>query len=344
LRRWVGLLSTVLALGLFAGACGGEAGQGGRPVGAEEERSVAAGETPAGRPTISIAVNPWTGSAVNANIAKVILERELGYNVELLPIDENAQFSALWGGRLDATLEVWPSGHRQDILRYIEGRTGGPVRGGGGGVVDGGPLGVVGDIGWWVPTYMLTDDPELATWRGLKGHEQLFATPESDGHGRFLAGDPSFVSYDREIIKSLGLDLEVTYAGSEAALLDALDAAFKKQDPLLMYFWTPHWAHDRYDLTQLKLPPFDADCAASLRERDGKGYDCDYADDVLFKAFSASLEKRSPAAFDFLSNFRYTNDDQEEVAYLVDAKGVDVAKAARRWVDGNQDVWRSWLP
>jgi glycine betaine/proline transport system substrate-binding protein len=207
LRRWVGLLSTVLALGLFAGACGGEAGQGGRPVGAEEERSVAAGETPAGRPTISIAVNPWTGSAVNANIAKVILERELGYNVELLPIDENAQFSALWGGRLDATLEVWPSGHRQDILRYIEGRTGGPVRGGGGGVVDGGPLGVVGDIGWWVPTYMLTDDPELATWRGLKGHEQLFATPESDGHGRFLAGDPSFVSYDREIIKSLGLDL-----------------------------------------------------------------------------------------------------------------------------------------
>jgi glycine betaine/proline transport system substrate-binding protein len=342
-RRWVGLLSTVLALGLFAGACGGDAGQGGRPVGAQEEQGAVAGETAAGGPTITLAVNPWTGSAVNANVAKVILERELGYRVELVPIDENTQFAALASGRLDATLEVWPSGHRQDVLRYIEGRTGGPVRGGGGGVVDGGRLGVIGNLGWWIPTYMLADRPELATWRGLKGHEYLFATPESGGRGRFLAGDPSFVSYDEEIIRSLGLDLRVVQAGSEAALLDALDAAFENRAPLLTYFWTPHWAHDRYDLTEVELPRFDDDCAASLR-RDGEGYDCDYADDVLFKAFSASLEKREPRAFAFLSSFRYTNDDQEEVAYLVDAEGVAVDEAARRWVDGNQDVWRSWLP
>jgi glycine betaine/proline transport system substrate-binding protein len=120
LRRWVGLLSTVLALGLLAGACGGDAGQSGRPVGSEAERAAgAAGGAAAGRSTITLAVNPWTGSAVNANIAKVILERELGYGVDLVPIDENVQFSALASGRVDATLEVWPSGHRQDILRYI---------------------------------------------------------------------------------------------------------------------------------------------------------------------------------------------------------------------------------
>jgi glycine betaine/proline transport system substrate-binding protein len=312
-------------------------------VGGEEERPAAARKTPTGRSTISLAVNPWTGSAVNANIARVILERELGYGVELVDIDENTQFSALSRGRLDATLEVWPSGHRQDILKYIEGRTGDRVRGGGGGVVDGGRLGVIGNIGWWIPTYMLADRPELASWRGLKGHEHLFATA-SGGQGRFLAGDPSFVSYDAEIVKSLGLDLRVVHTGSEAGLLDALDAAFQKRDPLLLYFWTPHWAHDEYDLTEVRLPAYDSACAESLRERDGEGYDCDYADDVLFKAFSASLEKREPAAFTLLSNFRYTNDDQEEVAHLVDSKGLDVSEAARRWVDGNQDVWRSWLP
>ena len=34
-------------------------------------------------------------------------------------------------------------------------------------VEDGGPIGVVGRIGWYMPTYMVTAHPELATWEGL---------------------------------------------------------------------------------------------------------------------------------------------------------------------------------
>jgi glycine betaine/proline transport system substrate-binding protein len=115
--------------------------------------------------TVNIAVSPWVGSDANVAVAKLLLEQKLGYSVKTTNIDEYAQFPALSNGDLDATLEVWPSGHAKDYSKYIQSNNG---------VVDGGLNGVDGQIGWWIPTYMLTDHPELATWEGLKTDAALF--------------------------------------------------------------------------------------------------------------------------------------------------------------------------
>ena len=48
---------------------------------------------------LKLAVNPWTGSAVNVQVAKILLEQEMGYKVEALDINENAQFAAMEIGR-----------------------------------------------------------------------------------------------------------------------------------------------------------------------------------------------------------------------------------------------------
>ena len=92
------------------------------------------------KPALRIAVNTWLGSELNAHIAQIILEGELGYETNLVPIDEIAQFPALADGLLDATLEVWPSGHVEDYQRFVEDEKT---------VEDLGPLGVVGKIGWY---------------------------------------------------------------------------------------------------------------------------------------------------------------------------------------------------
>jgi glycine betaine/proline transport system substrate-binding protein len=317
-----GIALAAVALMLFAAGCGDDdAPESGR----------AAGEGV----TLRIAVNPWTGSAVNANVAKILLERQLGYTVELVEIDENTQFPALASGELDASLEIWPSGHAADIQRYIEGRRGGPLRDGG--IVRGGELGLIGNIGWWIPKYLVEEHPELARYQGLRGNEELVG-------GQFLAADPTFVSYDEEIIESLGLGLEVVHTGSEQALIERLDRALANEQPVLTYFYEPHWAHQSLDLTEVQLPAFDEECEEAARERDGEGYDCDYADDVLFKAFWLGLEDKAPAAFRFLSRFEYTTDDQQEIAFQVDSEGVPMQQAAQRWIEENPEVWRPWLP
>ena len=140
------------------------------------------GTRPAGE-GITLAINPWTGSAVNANVAKVVLESELGTPVEFVEIDEFATWPGMEDGSIDAVLEVWPSGHAADYETYItQNQT----------VVDMGLLGPEAKIGWYVPTFVVDEHPELATWEGFQDPELagLFATAESGDLGQFLMGDP----------------------------------------------------------------------------------------------------------------------------------------------------------
>jgi glycine betaine/proline transport system substrate-binding protein len=282
--------------------------------------------------TINFSVSPWQGSAANVAIAQKLLEDKLGYTVDTTDIDEYAQFPALSNGDLDATLEVWPSGHAKDYKKYIEA---------GNGVVDGGPLGVTGQIGWWIPTYLLTDHPELATWEGIKGNEAMFQSSESGDAGQLLDGDPSYVTFDQNIADNLGLNLKVVYAGSEAAELTELKTAYNAQKPILMYFWTPHWAQEKYDLTMVQLPEVTPECEQAAADGTD-AYACAYPQDDLYKAFNQDLQTKAPAAFAFLSAMSWTNDDQNVVALGIN-NGQDPADAAQEWIDQNPDVWQPWV-
>jgi glycine betaine/proline transport system substrate-binding protein len=336
------LLAAFAMLSLVAAACSdvedGGGTTGGEPTGASAGATgTTSGTTGSAVPdnsgtTITLAVNAWVGAAANAHVAKVLLEQELGYTVELVEIDEFEQFPALASGDIDATLEVWPSGHGKDYKQYIQND---------GGVVDGGLLGVTGQIGWWIPTYMLTDHPEFASWEGLRGEESLFATSETRDQGQLVDGDPSFVTFDQSIADNLGLNLKVIYAGSEAAQLSALDSAYANQDPFLFYFWTPHWAQSKYDLTMIQLPEVTDQCTADAVDNPD-AYACAYPEDDLYKAFNADLETRAPAAFALLSAMQYTNEDQNSIGLDI-SNGVDGDAAAQTWLDANPTVWQAWV-
>jgi glycine betaine/proline transport system substrate-binding protein len=284
---------------------------------------------------VSLAVNPWTGSAVNANVAKVVLESKLGTTTKLVDIDENATWPGLDSGSLDAVLEVWPSGHAKDKATYIDEKKT---------VVDIGLLGPKARIGWYVPSYVIDQHPDLATWEGFKDPDnaKLFATAETGDQGQFLMGDPSYVSYDEQIIKNLGLPLKFVVAGSEAAEITAINQAIADKKPLLLQFWQPHWMHAKTKLTEIKLPDVTPACVASAAAKDGK-FNCAYPVDELFKAASAKLEKKNDKAFKFLSKFLLTTEQQNEIAAMVDGDKVPAATAAQTWVDAHPDIVDAWL-
>ena len=148
------------------------------------------------------------------------------------------------------------------------------------------------------------------------------------------------MSFDAEIIENLDLPFEVVQSGSEAALLTELETAYQREEPLLMYFYTPHWAHAQYDLTQVELPEYTEECGAKPEaERD-----CGYPEDVLMKVASAGLEETSPEALEFFTRFELTNDQQNEVALMIDEEGMAPDAAAQQWVEANPDVVQEWLP
>ena len=269
--------------------------------------------------TIQLIANPWNGSAANIAVAAQLLEH-IGYDVEVTDLDENAQWSAINTGELHASLEVWPSGHGQNRIDFIDNPDGN--------VVDAGLLGPIGKIGWWMPAYMVDEYPALATAEGFQDPELagLFATAETGDLGQILHGDPSWVTFEQDIIDDLGLHLEIVYAGSEEALLAAFDGAFARNDPVLSYFWTPHSAFNTFDLVELELPP---------------EY---YGSEDLFKIAWSGLEDGAPAAWELLHNFNYTTADQVTMLAAIEGAGKSVDEAAADWIAANEATWSAWIP
>jgi len=328
MKRSRRLLLGTLALTLVLAACGSSS----KPSGTKTTNG--SGGKLSG--SITLAVNPWDGSAANANVAKVILEKQV-MTVKLTDIDENASWPALDSDSIDANLEVWPSGHAKDISTYIKTKKT---------VVDGGLIGPTGQIDWFIPKFVADAHPEYKTWEGLKtaAAAKYFATAETGDKGQFLLGDPSYVSYDADIIKNLGLPFKVVVGGGEAALITGIDTAFKDKTPLLFYFYNPQWANAKYDLVKVQLPAITPACTKSAADQ-GKDhkYACAYPPDHLFKAISVKLETKNPGAFAFLKKMKWTDQDQNTVTKYKNVDGMTMAAAAQKWVDDNPTVWQAWL-
>jgi glycine betaine/proline transport system substrate-binding protein len=318
------LLVTV-ALALSIAACGEEkpqetAGGGG-----------AAGGKECG--TVTINENAWAGSTANVYIAKAVLEDKLGCRVEITKIAEIPVFQAMADGKVDAVLEDWQ--HTDEYKKYIDQA---------GTVVQGGPLGVEGHIGWFVPQYLLEEHPEFATWEGLKGNEDLFKTPESGDQGMFLGGDPSYVQKDRELIEALDLNFKHVTAGAEPAQVARWTQLYKQRKPVIFYWYTPQYLNQQYDLAEVKLPERTGDCKDDAKAGgDPEQYKCAYDVTIINKLFSKEFAESGSPAYDVLNKMKLTNADQELVAKQIAGDKVDPEKAGADWVRDNPDKVNAWL-
>lgn len=281
---------------------------------------------------IVIVQNNWGSSQVNAEVAKALLHDELGYTVEIVNLDENAQWSEISQGDAHISLEVWPSAHQENMLEFIEKQR----------TVDyAGLLGPTGRIGWYVPDYVIEKHPEVATWEGLKDSEiaEYFATAETGDKGQFLAPGRQDRTHDEAIISNLDLPFEVIYAESEVGILAGVEAAIDREGPILFYLWTPHVIHAEHELVEVKLPEFYSGC-----HDNPAGVDCGYPDEQLFKIVWGELAVEAPEVYTFIRNMRYSINDQ--ISMLADIKENEVTpeKAAAHWIEANEDVWKNWLP
>jgi glycine betaine/proline transport system substrate-binding protein len=271
----------------------------------------------------------WAGSTANTYIAKNVLEENLGCEVEITKITEIPAFQAMADGKTDAVLEDWQ--HVDQYEQYIDKA---------GTVVQGGPLGVEGHIGWFIPQFVMDEHPEFKTWEGLKGKEDVF-------NNEFLGGDPSYVQKDKELIKALDLDLEHVTAGAEPAQVARWSQAYKQQKPVLFYWYTPQYLNQQYDLAEVKLPPrtdANKDCKDDAKEGgDPEQYKCEYDVTIINKLFSKKFADSGSPAYDVLKKMKLTNEDQELVAKAIAGDKQDPDEAAADWVKDNADKVDAWL-
>ncbi|NYH52458.1 glycine betaine/proline transport system substrate-binding protein [Nocardiopsis arvandica] len=279
--------------------------------------------------TVRMALNGWVGYEASAEVLAYVLREEMGYEVQLLRTAEQASWQALDQGALDVIVENW--GHEDLMQTY------GPE--GNGTVVDGGPTGNEGVIGWYVPAYVAEEYPEITTLEGLREHTDIFRTAETGDKGEFLGGAPGFVTQDQGMINAFDLDLEIVYAGSEVSQITEVRRRYADEEPVLFYFYDPQWLQEELDLVKIDLPAHEPGCAD-----DPDHVPCDYPVYDLNKIFRAGFVEEDGPAYRFLDNWTWTNEDQNQVARMIADEGLDPSEAAEAWVRENPDVWRDWLP
>lgn len=279
---------------------------------------------------VRIAVNGWVGYEASAAVLTHLIENELDTEVEQIRMDEQPSWQALDEGSADVIVENW--GH-EDLME-LYGPDGTET------VVDGGPNGNDGIIGWYMPDYLVEEYPDINTPEGLEENTELFSTAETgSGVGEFLAADPSFVTQDEGMIRGFGLSFEIVHAGSEAAQITELRERFANQEPALFYFYEPQWLHEELDMVKVDLPEYTEGC-----DEDASVIHCDYPEYELNKIFRADFAEENSPAYQLLDNWTWTNEDQNFVAGLIEDEGYAPEDAAEEWAEENPEVWQEWMP
>jgi glycine betaine/proline transport system substrate-binding protein len=283
--------------------------------------------------TVTINEQAWAGSSANTYVAKNVLEKSLGCKVKVTTIAEVPVYQAMADGKTDAILEDW--GHTPQWDQYVTKQKT---------VVREGPNGVTGIIGWFIPTYLMKQHPEFKTWKGLKGKESLFKSPESGSQGMFLGGDPSYQQKDKTLITALGLNFKFVSVGAEPAQVARWSQLYKQGKPVLFYWYDPQYLNAQYKLSQVQLPARFKGCKDDEKQGGNpKLYACSYPTYTLLKFFSAKFAKSGSPAVAVLKRFSWSNADQNTVAALIGGQHMDKDKAAQKWIAANQAKVNKWL-
>mmetsp|Transcript_42341 Transcript_42341/g.67882 ORF Transcript_42341/g.67882 Transcript_42341/m.67882 type:complete len:749 (-) Transcript_42341:8097-10343(-) len=354
---------------------------------------------------IKLGTGGWNADFCNTYLAKVFIEEVLGYPVEiradfesmvgvetpkdiLFPngtVKTESFWKRLVNGDVDAVLEVWPSNHPEEMYRYISKL---------GSVINAGHLGVIGKVGWYIPSFMVEELNEYYSfWKSLRDPEllQLLASPReklyccpsdfvstqldifpcmpSEGRGgvatidggfnnseecddnpnlsvfttggRFVGVQESWVNWDHEIIKSLGLNLTIELMGTETNLEARVVKSVEEKKPILFYFWSPHGLFGKYNITPVSLPPYNDRCFEGQSGEAG----CDYPTEELFKVYAKRLQNTHPDVAYFLEIFKYSSTtDQEDMLFEVyNNNQTSLNEVAKSWIQKHAVVWGTWV-
>lgn len=283
---------------------------------------------------IKLTLHDWSGQLVTTTLMGEVL-KEAGYNIEYVQADYIAQFAGLKTGDLHVAMEIWETTGREAMDEAFAT----------GDVVSLGETGMMAIEEWWYPAYMEERCPGLPNWEALKECADAFATAETAPFGRYLGGPVTWGGFDEERVEALGLDFEVIHAGTDAALFAELEAAYQREDPIMLWIYSPHWAPAKYKGSFVEFPPYSPECYSdpSVGVNPDAAYDCGKPTGPIWKVSWAGLADKWPNAAKTIENFKIDNDTMGAMVADVDLNGKSVDETVAAWMAENKDTWSSWI-
>lgn len=336
MRGRLAVLPVLAAASLILAACGGDVNEAATETAeetvAEETAAEESGDEGATEEVTAVAdcgdwgvaMHAWVGYTASAQVLSDVAREALNCNIEQLQLAEaGVTYDAMEAGSVDVIIEDWGGGRWQEWVDR-------------GAIQEVGTNGNVGLIGMFVPQWMCEEYPDITDGTKLNDYAELFVTPETGDKGAWYEGPPGYTTIGEKIINAYDLDFQIINTGSEAALIEMFTQAAENQEPGLGYFYEPQNFLAQVELCRINFPENDwSDPAEASGETD-------YPETPLVKLATTELvESGSPFAT-LVSNFEWTNADQNQVAAAIEG-GATPEQAAADWIAANTDRVNAWL-
>lgn len=284
----------------------------------------------------------WPSVQATAYILKVVLEENLGLEVEVQNGTNPVVFEAMDKGSMHVHPEVWLP--NQDNLHntYVKDKASVLMN----------PNGVSAFQGICVTKHTadtlgvgkITDltDPSIAAQFDSNG----------DGKGEIWIGATGWASTNVEKVraKSYGYaeTLDLTEMDETLALAN-LDAAVQQQKPFVFFCYTPHHMFELHDLVVLEEPAHDPAKWVVFQPTDDPNWlensmaGVAWKDANLHIHYAKSLEESQPEAAAILSKVSLTTDQVSAMVYSVIVDKVKLEDLAAAWVEENAASVDEWM-
>ncbi len=283
---------------------------------------------------VSIAEMNWASAGIVVAVSNFLLEQGYGCDVTIVPSDTTPAVTSLSeNNEPDIVPELWPNsaGEAYEKLkkdgRIVELTS----------VLDPG-----GVEGWWIPTYLAEEHPELTTIEGVLENPDLVGGMFNncpDGWGCRIVSDNLIRAFDVE-----GAGIEVFNHGSGETLATSMASAVQNEEPWFGYYWAPTTPLGKFDMTSIDLGEYDEE--AHLNNQNADATDpkpSAFPNAPVLTVATKDFVESHPEIAELMSNVTFKTDTMSALLAWQDENNATNEEAAVYFLTNNKDVWADWL-
>ena len=280
----------------------------------------------------------WESGQFISGVLKHIAEDGYGCTIEEVPGAGPALETALSQNDIQVIGEQWVG--RSPIMEQA---------------IEDDKVAVIGDTlkggatqGWYVPKYVLEENPGLRSYQDLPKYADLFKDPEDPSKSRFMNCPSGWTCeiFNTRLLKNTGLDrvFNNVHPGTGAALDAEIASAFEQHKPLLFYYWQPTGLMAKYDFAPLKFPDHDDACWQDLLRADGTA-SCvsGFPVSPLGIAVSTPFIDNNPELVEAFKKVQFTSDELNGAILEMSENKRSGEEQALVFLREHPNVWQAWL-
>ncbi len=267
---------------------------------------------------VKLAYVEWSDAIASTHLVQAVIQEKLGRDCDIVPMKADEMWAAVADGSADAMVAAWLPSTHGDYYEKVKDR-----------IVDLGPNLQGTRIGLVVPAASEKvgssgkDYIPVNAISELKGKSGMF-------NGRIVGIDPEagIMKRTEEAIETYGLENYELTVGSEHTMAAELSNAIRREKPVVVTGWRPHWMFALWKLRFLDDPE--------------KIYgDEEQINTIVRKGLKADM----PTVYAFLDAFHWTPDDMAQLMIRIQEEGgLFTYEKALQFMEEHPDLVASWLP